>query len=819
MTPEKWEKVKAIFQSAMEMPTGDRASYAVAQCGEDESLLFEVGSLLQSQTESAELFETPAFKAMSDMVDDSPDESRVGQSVGSYKIEKEIGRGGMATVYLATRADEAFEKKVAVKLIKRGLDTDEIVSRFRHERQILAGLDHPNITRLLDGGSTEDGLPYLVMDHVDGLPVKEYCDENRLSIKQRLQLFLDVCSAIAYAHKNLIVHRDLKPSNILVTSDGLPKILDFGIAKLMAENGGSTTLNKTINAFRAMTPEYASPEQINGRQVTTSSDIYSLGVVLYELLTGHRPFRFRSKNVEEMGRVMTDTSPSKPSSACRTRGVNIAVQYPDAIARMLRGDLDNIVLMALRREPERRYSSVEQFAADIERYLSDMPVIAREDTFSYRATKFVTRNKAGVAAGIGIAASLIGGLVAVSRQRDRARQEALKAKRVNRFLQKMLASADPRESGRELRVGDMLRVAAESVEGDFALEPEIMGDLNSTIGLTYLSLGQMEEAEKYLKSALETRRRYFPSSSIEVATSENNYGRLLMAKGDLNAAEKLFLRSLDTFDSTGLHGLEVAEVLKDIGYLTALKGNNERAIKFHEEELDIRRKVQGNEHPDFARALVRLANVHSLRGDTELSEKLHRRALRIFRAVYGNAHPDVAMTMSNLVRDVMYSRPSEAEQLSIEALDMRRQILGDDHPDVAWSKYNLAYVLLERGETEQADDMLKEAFAMRGPNLPDGHPVVSSSFLLLGRILMARGLNEDAREAFEKCLELRLATLPHDHWLVATTRSFLGQCLVRLGHSAVGEDLLRDSHHQLVDKLGRNHEQTRQAEERLRNIL
>ena len=826
MTPEKWKKVKDIFQSAVDLPVEERDHFAKEQCGVDETLFFEVNKLLESHEESSDLLESPAFKAIADLVDDQSSSSRVGQIVGAYRLDKEIGRGGMGTVYLASRADEAFKKKVAIKLIKRGFDTDEIVGRFRHERQILAVLEHPNITHLLDGGTTDDGLPYLVMDFVQGTALNDFSNSRQLSVKERLEMFLQVCSAIAYAHKNLVVHRDLKPSNILVTEDGVPKILDFGIAKLVATNGDQATFDKTINAFRAMTPEYASPEQVNGHPVTTSSDIYTLGVVLYELLTGHHPYRFRTKNVAEISRLLTDTSPTKPSSICRAKGVGVVVQHPETLVRTLRGDLDNIVLMAMRKEPERRYSSVEQFAADIQRYLDGMPVIAREDAFGYRASKFVSRNKAGVAAGVGIAASLVGGLIAVSRQakiasrqRDRARQEALKAQRINRFLQKMLASADPRQAGKDMRVEDMLDVAAGSVESEFVNDPEITGDLKSTIGLTYLARGQVETAEKYLKSALKLRRTIFPDRSVQVAMSKNNYGKLLEAKGDLDRAEVLYTTALETLtDGLGRHDLDVAEVLTNLGYLTAMKGNNQRAIEIHKEELEIRRMVQGEDHPDFARALVRLANVYSVMGQTNTSEKLHRRALAIFRSVYGNSHPDIAMTMSNLVRDILYLHPEEAEHLSFDALAMRRKLLGEDHPDVAWSFYNLAYILLERGKQELADEMLTKAFAMRGPNLPDAHPVVSSCFLLLGRSLMRRGLYEDAYAALEKCLELRSSTLSPDHWLIATTRSFLGQCLVNLGQKENGLTLLRDSYHDLQKKLGETHPQTIQAAERLRTV-
>ena len=337
MTSENWKKVKEIFYAALELSDGEREEFIKNACGADENLLKEVETLFEAHDEAERFIEKPALAPMTNLIEDSAEFSRVGQIIGAYKIEREIGRGGMGAVYLASRADKEFEKKVAVKLIKRGYDTEEIIKRFRYERQILATLEHAFITRLIDGGATDDGLPFLVMDYVEGLPLNQYSDENELSINARLRLFLQICSAVQYAHRNLIIHRDLKPSNIFVTGDGTPRLMDFGIAKLTASNGGQT-LEKTLTAFQAMTPEYASPEQVNGEVVTTASDIYSLGVVLYELLTGHRPFTFKTKTADEISRVITDAIPTKPSSVCRAQGLNVLIPNPQTAIRNLQGD-------------------------------------------------------------------------------------------------------------------------------------------------------------------------------------------------------------------------------------------------------------------------------------------------------------------------------------------------------------------------------------------------------------------------------------------------------------------------------------------------
>jgi eukaryotic-like serine/threonine-protein kinase len=382
MTNEQWEQVKEIFNEAVELPRTERLTFIEQKSGGDQLIVKEVQSLLESDEEVEDFIENPAA-AVSHLVRD--DTALAGKKIGFYRIEREIGRGGMGAVYLAARADEHFKKRVAIKLIKRGFDTDDIIRRFRHERQILAALDHPNITRLLDGGATEDGLPYLVMDYVEGLPLNRYCEENALSVNERLKLFLQICSAVIYAHQNLIIHCDIKPSNIFITNDGVPKLLDFGIAKLTAPDSPQT-LDR--HSTQMMTPEYASPEQILGLPVTTAADIYSLGVVLYELLSGHRPFKIKSNNPIEVSKIITDSEPLKPSSIV-TRDRKIGTNRQAAISTQLRGDLDNIILMTMRKEPERRYSSVEQFAEDINRYLKGSPVTARENSFSYRAAKFV----------------------------------------------------------------------------------------------------------------------------------------------------------------------------------------------------------------------------------------------------------------------------------------------------------------------------------------------------------------------------------------------------------------------------------------------
>src|SRR5215510_4143700 len=428
MNPERWRRVEELFRTAIDRPPAERDSYLTRACDGDEDLRREVLSLLERDTAEDFIQDPIANVALSFTAKSNNDLS--GERVGPYRVLRLIGRGGMGDVYEAERDDDQFQQQVAIKIIKRGMDTDFVRDRFLRERQILASLDHPHIARLFDGGATEDGRPYFVMEFVAGEPITAYCRSHQLSVNEKLKLFRKVCSAVQHAHQRLVIHRDLKPSNILIThpadlkadvKDGEPKLLDFGIAKLLSPDVSEAD-TRTETALRMMTPEYASPEQARGQAVATTTDVYSLGVVLYELLTERRPHEFRTYAPAEIERAICETMVEEPSKV-----VGQMTGAPSRLARQLVGDLDNIVMMAMRKEPERRYQSVEQFSEDIRRYLEGMPVVARKDTFGYRTGKFVRRHKAGVAvlallAILAIAMTIQA--VRIARERDRANQEA-----------------------------------------------------------------------------------------------------------------------------------------------------------------------------------------------------------------------------------------------------------------------------------------------------------------------------------------------------------------------------------------------------------
>ena len=545
MNPEKWAQIKELFGSALEQQPGERSAFLRNACAQDEELRSEVESLLASfdanrslgaDVSTADTASNPAAVA--------------GQSIGHYRVIRQIGVGGMGAVYLAVRADDEYNKRVAIKLVQAGIDTQEILKRFRHERQILAALDHPNIAKLLDGGTTAQGLPYFVMDYVEGMRIDEYSDTHKLTVRERLRLFRDVCSAVQYVHQNLVVHRDLKPGNILVTAEGVPKLLDFGIAKLMKPELFTNALDATRVEFRLMTPGYASPEQVRGEPVTTASDVYSLGVILYELLTSLRPYLVKTDSPAEILRAVCDQEPSRPSTAItRADKGNAGATTPEGRAlmrgtvpeklrRQLRGDLDTIVLKALRKEPSRRYVSAEQLSEDLRRHLEGLPVIAHSDSWTYRSQKFVGRHKAGVAAAALILFSLVAGVLATAWQARVARRERTKAEQQFNDVRRLTTSllfefhsaiqdlpgATPARKLMVQRALEYLNKLAEQAHSDAGLQRELaeaylkVGDVQ---GNPYISnLGDAHGAVESYNHALKISQTLAQSDAQDLAARE-----------------------------------------------------------------------------------------------------------------------------------------------------------------------------------------------------------------------------------------------------------------------------------------------------------
>jgi serine/threonine protein kinase len=582
MDGERWRRIESLFDAAGGLSPSERPTMLEREC-EDEELRREVEELLRARDEADDFILRPAFESCLGR----GGETGAGARIGSYEIVRQIGRGGMGTVYLAARADDEYRTHVAIKLVAAGLRSQEIVRRFRNERQILASLDHPNIARLLDGGTTAGGMPYFVMEYVDGRSLVDYCDRKRLSIPERLRLFQKVCAAVQHAHQNLVVHRDLKPSNILVTNEGEPKLLDFGIAKLLDPTGSSGGPDETATSARAMTPDFASPEQVRGEPITTASDIYSLGVVLYRLLTGRHPYRISTATPREIERVVCETVSEKPSDAVvesdasadddttRLSASEASVARaatPERLRRILRGDLDNIVLMAMRKEPARRYATAAELSEDLRRYLEGMPVRARRDTVAYRARKFVARHKVGVAAAaLAVVALVATSLVAVWEAHPARVQQARAERRFGDVRQlarsllfeihdsvQDLAGSTPTRQLLVTRALEYLDSLARESQDDPELRRELatayekVGDIQ---GNPYVAnLGDTEGALASYEKALAIREELeIPGEEAalrrELAITYRSIGDVLEQKGDVAACLDNYRRSLATLEA------------------------------------------------------------------------------------------------------------------------------------------------------------------------------------------------------------------------------------------------------------------------------
>jgi serine/threonine protein kinase len=673
MNPETWQKLKPLFHAALELGPAERTAFLTQACDGDNELRARVEKLLTSHENAGSFLASPAIMDLGvitaiDEVESNGDNDRIGQRIGPYEILREIGHGGMGTVFLAVRADDQYRKEVAIKLVNRGMDTDLILRRFVMERQILANLEHPNIARLLDGGTTIDALPYFVMEYVEGETINRYCDHHRLNTLERLQLFCQVCSAVQFAHQNLIVHRDLKPSNIIVTGDGTPKLLDFGIAKLISSDW-SSSVKATETIGRLLTPEYASPEQLRGLPMTTTSDVYSLGVVLYELLSGHRPFNFESRSPEEVSRMITALEPIKPSliitridNARHTENAGRVLLTPEAISRTrdgnveklrrrLAGDLDNILLKALRKEPERRYASVQDLSADIQRHLTGLPVLAREDTFAYRAGKFIQRNKASVAAAAVVVITLLTASIVTTWQATVAKRERAKAERrfkdvrnlTNSFLfdfHDAIADLNGATNAREMvvkKAQEYLSILAQEAGEDRELLWELstaylkLGDVQGRPGFS--RTGDTGAALRSYEQSLEIRRRLAglePNNTeyqLGLAITLSRFGPIYQVLGKpsiaaermreaMEIADKLLPQSHDlvTFQTAFRSSAFLGDALSELG-------NYDEALAMYQKSLSIAERMKRESFPDkevklrFVVSRERLGFIFGIKGE------------------------------------------------------------------------------------------------------------------------------------------------------------------------------------------------------------
>lgn len=745
---ERWTEVKSLLEQALEVPAGERGAL-FAHLGAGPALVAEVEALLALEGQAGDFIDEPVFSFRQ-----PAPEREAGRRFGPWQLLQPLGKGGMGTVYLAERADGAFELTVAVKLLRIGLDTEELISRFEAERHILARLIHPNIARLLDGGTSEDGRPYLVMEHVEGEPIDEHCDRRRLSIRDRLELFRDVCSAVQLAHQNLVVHRDLKPANILVTTDGTVKLLDFGIAKLLASSPDDSPIPtaQTLARFGGapLTPRYASPEQFRNEPITTASDVYSLGVVLYELLTGHRPYRLDALSPTEIERVVCEAVPPRPSTTVR-RVAEIATAdggrlllTPEAVAgvresdvaklsRRLAGDLDTILLTALRKEPERRFASAEQLSEDLRLYLAGLPIRSRPDSFGYRSGKFVSRHAFGVTVATGGLLLLLAFAGLMTWQRSeiaaRSREVALerdRAKATREFLLELIGQTDPRRAkGQEITIRQALDQRASRLAGETGLDPATRADLLDALGVAYRSLGRNAEAGPLLKEALALRRQALGEENVQVAESLHNLANLERELRHPDEAERLIRQAIEIQRHAFPQGhRDLARGLNNLASLLRQKaeaaGAAGGALLVEAEALArqgmaMKLSLSGKEDGEVALSLNTLAAILETAGKPTEAEPLYRRSIALRRTFDGPLSPGLAKTINNLALLVANEgRLSEAEALHRESLAMRRNLYPEGHPDLIRSLENLAALRARQGNSGEAAALSWEAQELAG---------------------------------------------------------------------------------------------------------
>ncbi|MGE0816501.1 MAG: tetratricopeptide repeat protein [Vicinamibacterales bacterium] len=860
MSTSRFNRVKELVLQSRDLSAAERRALLDRECAGDPDLRSDVESLLAHDSAGAGILETGHLQehVVGAGLDDLAEDPHPA-AIGPYRVVRVLGKGGMGIVYHAEQS-APIRREVAVKLIKRGMDTDRVVARFEAERQTLALMDHPHIAKVLDAGADDRGRPYFVMELVAGTSLLEFADSERLSNAERLDLFLEICGAVQHAHQRGVIHRDLKPSNILVaTVDGRPrvKVIDFGIAKAVEENEAGSMMTRAGQLLG--TPDFMSPEQagLHDTPVDTRTDVYSLGVILYELLTGHRPFRFDGLSALEILRVLTEVDPARPSTAvtrCPTESdgsTTDAAVTPEAVGRARRstaarlrrelsGDLDNIVLMAMQKEPDRRYPSVDALAEDIERYRKGLPVRARGDAWTYRTGKFIRRNRVAVAVAALVLAVVVSFGIStvvqsarVARERDRAvaaeqaaTKEAETSRRVSDFMVSIFEVADPSETrGNTVTAREILDRGAARIKSDLQNEPDARATLLDAIGRVYQSLGLYASAETLLQEGLALRRQIYGEEHVKVAESLNNLAFLLQDRGRYEEARPLFEKALEQRTrlrgpdheetSTSLYNLAslvqrlgdygaaeeqfrkvleldkrtlgeghpyIALDLNNLASVVARRGDLDRAEALYRESMELNRKAVGEDHPEFATSLANLGQLLQQKGDHEGAVAMTRRALELRIKIYGETHPHVAIAMNNLgVQLASLGRLKEAEDTLRRSLAMKIETEGPRHPSTALNMAGLATVLAQEGKLDEAEDLFRKAAAINREALRPDHPDVARALLGFGRLLVQRKKYAEADTLLQRALEIWQKSLPEDREGIEKVRQALEECRTAAG--------------------------------------
>ncbi len=810
-----WARAEELFGAALAKPEPERRAFLAAGAGGDPELWRLVEALLDADAKAGTFLEQ-AIGAGCRAVAAAELDARIGQRVGPYRLVSLLGRGGTSAVYLGVRADQEFEQVAAVKLVRGGMDSAEMRRRFKGERQILARLEHPAIARLFDGGTTDDGLPYFVMERIEGQAIDRYCDGERLPIRRRLELFETVCAAVHYAHRNLVVHRDLKPANVLVTADGQVKLLDFGIAKLLApdlqDGSNREAWAETALLARPMTPAYASPEQVAGGPITTASDVYSLGVLLYELLTGRRPYPAPASPAE-LERAILELEPERPSAAVRRspeRETGAAVrrspeketgvvarrsspdgaealaamrsERPESLSRRLRGDLDNIVRMALRKEPSRRYGSAEQLGEEVRRYLEGRPVIARQDSVPYRAAKFARRHRAGLAAACAALAGVLAFAVSTAVQKAEIGRERDRAEQVSSMLVRLFELAGP-GGGPGLTARELLDRGSEEVAA-LGGQPATQAMLLETLAHLYEELGLYAETERLLHRALAARRSTAGAESAEVAASLHGLGRAVAQQGEYRRATGLFREALALRRRLlGDASPEIAASLNALALSLHEQGQMEEAEALYRDALarDLRLLGEEARHTKVVRGNLGLLLLDM--GSYAEAERLYEQLASAERGkTDAEARAQAAEFLDGLGKAQHARGELAAAAASLaESLALRREVLGEEHPLVARSANHLGMVLVAAGDLAAAEPLIRTAGEQRRRLLAPGHDEIAESLEGLGALHAARGEAALAEAAFEQAIAVYERSFPPSHPMPSRARGDLGRLLAAQG--------------------------------------
>jgi non-specific serine/threonine protein kinase/serine/threonine-protein kinase len=795
---QQWARIKELFGAALDLEAGQREAFLRQACGQDENLRIEVESLLASHEQPDLLSENP-------WQDRFLTSTQAPKSIGPYHLVKKIGEGGMGQVWLAEQTTP-IRRQVALKLIRAGIYDDALLQRFQSERQSLAIMDHPTIAKVFEAGSTPNGQPYLVMEYVPGLPITDYCDEKKLTIRERLQLFIKACEGVQHAHQKAIIHRDLKPANILVVEvDGkpAPRIIDFGLAKAAAPLDEQTALLTQAGSFLG-TPGYMSPEQAdpNSQDVDTRTDVYSLGVVLYVLLTGFLPFDAKKKPVHEVLRQLREEEPPRPSakvvqekqssaSSAEMRGIERG-QLPG----LLHGDLDCITMKALEKDRARRYGTPFELATDIGRYLNNEPVIARPAGAGYRLKKYVRRHWIGASVASGLVLLLAGFATVQAMQLRRITRERDRADRVTAFMSGMFKVSDPSEArGNSVTAREILDRASQDVDSALAEDPELQAQMMDVMGQVYGNLGLYARAQTLLARAVETRRRVLGPDHAQTLNSMDQLGWTLNREGHYTEAEKLQRETLDLRRrALGPQQPDTLKSMTNLSNTLTMEGHYADAEKLQRETLTIQRRVLGPEHPETLRSMSNLTNTLYRGGHYAEAEKLQLETIDRQTSILGREHPDTLRSMSNLANTLSKeSRFADAAKLQRETLELRRHVLGPEHPDTLVAMTDLAVNLRRQGQYVDAEKLEREALDIQRRVLGPEHPSTLMSMNNLSNTLNYEHRYAEAEKLLRAALDIQRRVLGPEHPETVRSMVNLATSISDQGRYAEAEKLDREA--------------------------